>query len=71
MMTLLQDYIEFLAGTEADANSGQPNVTNYHMPSEVVLPEEWAEFDHVYQLHCPNLSLDKPIKDVSVFFSYT
>lgn len=65
MMTLLQDYINFLTDAEADATCDKSHMENYHLPSEVVLPEEWAGFDHVYQLHCPNLSLDKAIRDVS------
>ncbi|KAF9451680.1 hypothetical protein P691DRAFT_757138 [Macrolepiota fuliginosa MF-IS2] len=66
MMTLLQDYIKFLTDVESDKTSDEPHANNYHLPSEIVLPEEWAEFDHVYQLHCPNLALDRTARDIMI-----
>lgn len=65
MMTLLQDYVNFLKDAEVDANSDSRHTKSYHLPSEVVLPEEWTEFDHAYQLHCPNLCLERATRDVS------
>jgi len=62
MTALLEDYIAFLKNTKVEAD--QHHSEKYHMPSEVALPEEWAEFDHAYQLHCPSLSLDKSTRDV-------
>ena len=62
MIALLEDYIAFLKNTKVEAD--QHHSEKYHMPSEVALPEEWAEFDHAYQLHCPSLSLDKSTRDV-------
>lgn len=64
MVTLLQDYIDFLKNAETEVHQHHPK--NYHLPSEIVLPEEWAEFDHAYQLHCPNLSLDNATRDVRI-----
>ncbi|KXN86435.1 UPF0648 protein C3H5.09c [Leucoagaricus sp. SymC.cos] len=69
MIGLLQDYIELLKSAESEAH--QYHFKNYHMPSEVVLPEEWAEFDHVYQLHSPNLSLDKATRDIMIQYYHS
>ncbi|OCH92936.1 hypothetical protein OBBRIDRAFT_802282 [Obba rivulosa] len=58
MILLLEDYIRHLRKVDAESNvlnasSGQ----SYYMPSDTVSPEEWAEFDNVYQIlmqyyHC-------------------
>jgi hypothetical protein len=65
MVTLLQDYISFLECAETDTDFIQLQGDNYYMPRTIVLPEEWEGFDHVYQIHCPLLSLDKATRDVS------
>jgi hypothetical protein len=66
MISLLQDYIDFLRNAEADKGLEPLQAKSYHLPSEVVLPEEWTEFDNTYQLHCPRLSLEKATRDVSL-----
>jgi len=70
MIALLEDYIAFLKNAKVEAD--QHHSEKYHIPSEVALPEEWAEFDHAYQLHCPSLFLDKSTRDVrsSAFWRY-
>lgn len=65
MIKLLQDYMDFLKNAETDDVLEPLQAKSYHLPSEVVLPEEWTEFDNTYQLHCPKLSLEKATRDVS------
>lgn len=69
MIILLEDYIALLRNAEAEAD--QHHFKKYHMPSEVALPKEWAEFDHAYQLHCLNLFLDKTTRDIMIQYYHS
>lgn len=66
MISLLQQYITVLE----DADAGQENTNEreardqYQMPSDTVSENEWAEFYHVYQIHCPKIFMDSAIRDV-------
>ncbi|EMD40776.1 hypothetical protein CERSUDRAFT_111360 [Gelatoporia subvermispora B] len=65
MIGLLEDYILHLR--KVDAESTMLNTSggqSYYMPSDTVSPEEWAEFDNVYQVHCPQLFMDNAIRDI-------
>ncbi|XP_006460255.1 hypothetical protein AGABI2DRAFT_117215 [Agaricus bisporus var. bisporus H97] len=66
MIKLLQDYMDFLKNAETDDVLEPLQAKSYHLPSEVVLPEEWTEFDNTYQLHCPKLSLEKATRDIMI-----
>jgi uncharacterized protein (DUF2236 family) len=37
----------------------------YYMPSDVLSPDDWAEFDNVYQAHCPRIVISDVTRDVS------
>lgn len=53
-------------GQDADVK----NPTYYQMPSDTVSADEWAEFDNVYHIHCPRISMDSAIRDVSHIRSF-
>lgn len=65
MIVLLEDYIALLRENESTPNKSSQS---YHLPSDTVSPDEWAEFDHVYQIHCPKLFMDNAIRDVCLGF---
>lgn len=67
MVSLLESYISHLK----DIDSAHiPSDETYHLPADNVSAEEWAEFEHVYQIHFPRVFLDNVIRDVrhSMFF---
>lgn len=65
MLALLEEYIAALRDTEAGLDDPQmQEVQNYHMPTAIVSPNEWAEFDNVYQIHCPSVFMDSAVRDV-------
>lgn len=62
MVVLLTDYVTLLKQTEAGS---QPTKSHsYHIPADTLSEAEWAEFDNVYQIHCPKIFLDSAIRDV-------
>lgn len=63
MITLLQEYISLIDSSCVDPEDSPTE--NYLLPSESVSPNEWADFDNVYQVHNPTLYLDAHIRDVS------
>lgn len=70
MVTLLEEYINVLKEVEIKPESAQEKASeSYHIPAEIVSSEEWAEFDNVYQIHCPSIFMDSAVRDVS-FLSY-
>ncbi|KAI0702885.1 golgi-body localization protein domain-containing protein [Cytidiella melzeri] len=65
MITLLQNYVKHLREVElASQTTPRTGPLNYYMPSDSVSPEEWAEFDNVYQIHCPRIYMDNIIRDI-------
>lgn len=67
MVTLLESYISHLKDVDsADVHSGE----TYHLPADNVSPQEWAEFEHIYQIHFPIVFLDSAVRDVSQFMSF-
>ncbi|KAF8897633.1 golgi-body localization protein domain-containing protein [Infundibulicybe gibba] len=66
MAALLQEYITLLQRTEPTPKSKNRYTQNYHIPSDTVSPSEWAEFDHVYQIHCPKIFMDSAIRDIMI-----
>jgi hypothetical protein len=67
MVTLLEDYISVLREVEIrpESASQRDATQNYYMVSDIVSSDEWAEFDNVYQIHCPSILMDSAIRDVS------
>lgn len=41
---------------------------NYNMQADIISPEEWAEFENVYQIHCPSIFMDSAVRDVSTTY---
>lgn len=65
MLVLLEDYITLLEETDAGSRPmGDTDGHGYHIPSDTLSEAEWAEFDNVYQIHCPKIFLDTAIRDV-------
>lgn len=65
MLVLLEDYINLLQETEAGSRPiGDTSGHGYHIPADTLSEAEWAEFDNVYQIHCPKIFLDSAIRDV-------
>lgn len=64
MINLLEEYIQRLRNVDEATvhDSG-----DYQMPFDTVSASEWAEFDNVYQIHCPKIFLDSAVRDVSLF----
>jgi hypothetical protein len=72
MVTLLEDYVALLQETDKapDRKSTKPP-QSYLLPSYTVSPDEWAEFENVYQIHCPKIYMDNAIRDVCFLFLAT
>ena len=69
MLALLEEYITALRESEARLDDPQTqDQYNYHMPTDIVSPDEWAEFDNVYQIHCPSVFMDSAVRDVCFLF---
>jgi hypothetical protein len=67
MVTLLESYISHLK----DVDSARvPLGETYHLPADNVSPQEWAEFEHVYQIHFPSIFLDSVVRDVRTSLSF-
>jgi diphthamide synthase subunit DPH2 len=67
MISLLQNYVKHLQEVELTSQTTpSKGPLNYYMPSDSVSPDEWAEFDNVYQIHCPRICMDNIIRDVSL-----
>jgi hypothetical protein len=65
MLALLEEYIAALRETEVGLDDPQTQESqNYLMPTDIVSPNEWAEFDNVYQIHCPSVFMDSAVRDV-------
>lgn len=64
MIPLLQRYINHLIETDG-GHSNDPSPHNYSMPADSVSADEWAEFDNVFQIHCPKLFVDSAVRNVS------
>ncbi|KAJ6515787.1 golgi-body localization protein domain-containing protein [Mycena sanguinolenta] len=71
MLVLLEDYVALLQQTEAGSNpTGDTKGHSYHIPADTLSEAEWAEFDNVYQVHCPKIFLDSVIRDIMVQYYY-
>ncbi|KAI0939194.1 hypothetical protein AcV5_000680 [Taiwanofungus camphoratus] len=64
-IALLENYASHLRKVDAASYASAPHGSqNYYMPSDTVSPEEWAEFDNVYQVHSPQIFMDNTIRDL-------
>ncbi|KAF9008973.1 golgi-body localization protein domain-containing protein [Cyathus striatus] len=73
MIALLEEYVSVLQEAEGNseaAHSSTDQNQHYHMPSDIVSPDEWAEFDNVYQIHCPNIFMDSATRDIVLQYYY-
>ncbi|KAJ7638917.1 golgi-body localization protein domain-containing protein [Roridomyces roridus] len=71
MLVLLEDYIVLLEETEAGSRSaGDDGDHSYHIPSDTLSEGEWAEFDNVYQIHCPKIFMDTAVRDILMQYYY-
>ena len=67
MVSLLDDYVVHLQAETRSEETEKETKQSYLMPSHTVSPDEWAEFENVYQIHCPKIYMDNPIRDVRYF----
>lgn len=67
-IALLEAYIVQLRAddTQQDARSTE----SYYIPAHNVQPEEWADFDNVYQVHNPKISMNSAIRDILMQYYY-
>ncbi|THV08447.1 hypothetical protein K435DRAFT_11362 [Dendrothele bispora CBS 962.96] len=71
MILLLEQYAEHLKWTdEGNPSSGQDRFQNYQISADFVSPDEWAEFDNVFQIHCPKIFMDSAIRDIMMQYYY-
>ncbi|KAJ7179036.1 golgi-body localization protein domain-containing protein [Mycena filopes] len=68
MQVLLKDYIALLQKTEAGSKTTGSH--SYHIPADTLSEAEWAEFDNVYQIHCPKIFMDSAIRDIMMQYYY-
>jgi hypothetical protein len=62
MVSLLEDYVTVLQALDLGK---EPDVSHaFSLPSEKMSNTEVAEFENVYQIHCPSIFLDSAIRDV-------
>lgn len=66
MINLLENYANHLHKVDMQSQSAfATGPASYYMPADSVSPEDWAQFDNVYQVHSPNIYMDNIIRDVS------
>ncbi|KAK7470536.1 Protein SABRE [Stygiomarasmius scandens] len=72
MVSLLEQYIAHLINVDKGGSdiSGQDGSQNYQMSADFVSPHEWAEFDNVFQIHCPKIFMDSAIRDIMMQYYY-
>ncbi|GLB33910.1 putative RNA pol II promoter Fmp27 protein [Lyophyllum shimeji] len=71
MVTLLEDYVSLLS--RPDSTSGdndEKSNQSYLLPSYALSPDEWAEFENVYHIHCPKILMDSAIRDIMIQYYY-
>ncbi|PPQ99072.1 hypothetical protein CVT24_003632 [Panaeolus cyanescens] len=71
MISLIEDYITVLKEADVKSQFSQsiPSV-NYYLPADIVSSDEWAEFDNVYQVHCPSVFMDSAVRDIMMQYYY-
>ncbi|KAF9464454.1 golgi-body localization protein domain-containing protein [Collybia nuda] len=71
MVNLLENYIALLQQSDKTLDSKDAKLSqSYLLPSYTVSPDEWAEFENVYQIHCPKIYMDSAIRDIMMQYYY-
>lgn len=68
-IALLADYIYHLREVDESSHNHGNREQTYYMPSDSVSPDEWSDFDNVYQVHSPKIFVDNAIRDVCYLLS--
>ncbi|KAG5639269.1 hypothetical protein H0H81_004930 [Sphagnurus paluster] len=68
MVKLLEEYVSHLNGTDKGDEHGVNR--SYLMPTDSASPDEWAEFENVYHIHCPKIFMDNTIRDIMMQYYY-
>jgi hypothetical protein len=67
-IALLEAYV---AELQADTlNQDTQSRGSYYMPASAVNPEEWGDFDNVYQVHNPKIFLTDAVRDILMQYYY-
>jgi hypothetical protein len=67
MIGLLKDYVDHLQATDTPSHAtGERDARTYYMPTDTVSAEDWSEFENVFQVHSPQITIDNAIRDVSI-----
>ncbi|TFK75811.1 hypothetical protein BDN72DRAFT_809463 [Pluteus cervinus] len=67
MVALLEEYLSFL---QDPASASSASTSQYHLPSETISPDEWAEFENVYHIHGLKIFMDSAIRDIMMQYYY-
>lgn len=71
MIALLEAYIAQVQ--LIDVENRRPGIhreQSYYMPLDTVSSAEWAEFDNVYQVHCPKIFMSNSTRDILLQYYY-
>jgi hypothetical protein len=66
-ISLLEAYVAQLRKEEDDDDDDRHS---YYMPAHAVRPEEWADFDNVYQVHNPEIYMSNAVRDILFQYYY-
>jgi hypothetical protein len=67
-IALLEAYVGQLRADDAHTSTG--NRDSYYIPASTVNPEEWADFDNVYQVHNPRIVMSNAVRDILMQYYY-
>ncbi|KZT20386.1 hypothetical protein NEOLEDRAFT_1122781 [Neolentinus lepideus HHB14362 ss-1] len=71
MIALLEAYVAQLLSV--DVETRRPSLEreqSYYMPLDSVSSADWAEFDNVYQVHCPKIFMSNSTRDILLQYYY-
>jgi hypothetical protein len=68
-IALLEAYVEQLRKEDVEDDEDDDR-HSYYMPAHAVKPEEWADFDNVYQVHNPEIYMSNAVRDILVQYYY-
>ncbi|KAG6857080.1 hypothetical protein H0H87_009641 [Tephrocybe sp. NHM501043] len=70
MLKLLDGYLSVLHKTESGSYEHRDTSENAYLMPSMMSPDEWAEFENVYHIHCPKIFMDSAIRDVILQYYY-
>lgn len=70
MVALLEDYVTVLQNFDSGKGDNATDSQAYFLPSEMTSSAEVAEFENVYQIHCPSIFLESAIRDIILQYYY-